>query len=112
MSFITCSICGAEYYLQENKYPFKDKGGSVECSCGETLQTWGKGCIDYSLIPAAKMRELQERKEKTSQRAPLCPTCNSKMTLKHGPYSAFWGCSRFPTCNGTKKLRESDRDLL
>jgi len=34
----------------------------------------------------------------------LCPTCGSVMQRRTGRYGAFWGCSRYPTCNGTRKI--------
>src|SRR5207245_420859 len=40
---------------------------------------------------------------------PGCPRCGSKMVrrlAKHGASagSAFWGCSRFPTCRATRSV--------
>jgi DNA topoisomerase-1 len=29
-----------------------------------------------------------------------CPTCGSPMTLRHGRYGAFLGCSKYPDCKG------------
>ncbi|MGB7977809.1 MAG: type I DNA topoisomerase [Chlamydiales bacterium] len=29
-----------------------------------------------------------------------CPTCGSPMTVRHGKYGAFLGCSRYPECKG------------
>lgn len=29
-----------------------------------------------------------------------CPTCNSPMTLRHGRFGPFLGCSRYPECKG------------
>jgi hypothetical protein len=39
--------------------------------------------------------------------APICPACNSAMTIrtaKRGtnPGSQFWGCSRYPDCRGKR----------
>ncbi|PZN07606.1 MAG: hypothetical protein DIU76_04270, partial [Bacillota bacterium] len=34
-----------------------------------------------------------------------CPRCGSRMVLRRGPYGAFWGCSRFPDCKGTRPVR-------
>lgn len=31
-----------------------------------------------------------------------CPKCNSKMILRLGPFSHFWGCSKFPDCWGKR----------
>lgn len=34
---------------------------------------------------------------------PNCPLCNSAMRQRHGPYGQFWGCSKYPSCRGTRK---------
>jgi len=34
-----------------------------------------------------------------------CPRCNSAMVLRKGPYGQFLGCSRFPRCRGTRKVK-------
>ncbi|WP_427910336.1 topoisomerase DNA-binding C4 zinc finger domain-containing protein [Peribacillus muralis] len=33
-----------------------------------------------------------------------CPVCDSKMIEREGKNGKFYGCSRFPSCRGTKKL--------
>lgn len=30
-----------------------------------------------------------------------CPKCNGKMVLRNGRYGEFYGCNRYPKCNGT-----------
>ena len=35
---------------------------------------------------------------------PLCPKCNSPMVKRNGKYGEFWGCSRFPSCDGTRDI--------
>jgi hypothetical protein len=42
---------------------------------------------------------------------PDCPKCGSGMRLRFARYGRrrgkhFWGCSRFPDCNGTRRKRE------
>lgn len=32
-----------------------------------------------------------------------CPICNSRMILRNGSRGKFWGCSRYPSCKGTKR---------
>lgn len=48
---------------------------------------------------------LEEKEQ--SQRAPVCPRCGSEMvmrTARHGANAgqSFWGCSKYPTCRGTR----------
>jgi len=32
---------------------------------------------------------------------PICPKCGYPMTQRSGPRGDFWGCTRYPKCNGT-----------
>lgn len=34
----------------------------------------------------------------------ICEKCSSKMVKRKGKYGEFWGCSRYPKCNFTKKF--------
>jgi ssDNA-binding Zn-finger/Zn-ribbon topoisomerase 1 len=39
--------------------------------------------------------------------APTCPKCDARTVLRRGRYGQFWGCSRFPACDGlVKEYRE------
>ncbi len=33
----------------------------------------------------------------------ICPLCGSSMQRRSGRYGKFWGCSRYPSCKGTRK---------
>lgn len=47
-----------------------------------------------------------ERKVNTVSRIStnkICPSCGSKMILRIGRYSKFYGCSKFPYCRGTRR---------
>ncbi len=35
---------------------------------------------------------------------PTCPRCGSTMRRRSGRYGQFWGCPRFPSCKGTRKI--------
>jgi len=41
--------------------------------------------------------------ERSSNGGPPCPKCQSKTILRSGPYGQFFGCSKFPICNGLIK---------
>jgi hypothetical protein len=38
-----------------------------------------------------------------------CPRCGSPMRRRSGRYGAFWGCSRYPSCRGTRRLSHRRR---
>lgn len=35
----------------------------------------------------------------------ICPVCGARMKFKEGKYGEFLGCSRYPNCKQTTKLR-------
>ncbi len=39
---------------------------------------------------------------------PGCPDCGARMVLRRPPrdadWPAFWGCNRFPTCRGKRRI--------
>ncbi len=59
-------------------------------------------------LASARIKHRQEDKEST---LPACPVCGKPMALRtsrkgKSPGEQFWGCSRYPTCKGTRKLDE------
>ena len=38
---------------------------------------------------------------------PVCPVdgCGSDMVVRNGRFGSFWGCSRYPACQGRQSLR-------
>ena len=41
---------------------------------------------------------------KRTQSVPSCPQCGSAMRRRSGRRGAFWGCSRYPSCRGTRNI--------
>lgn len=35
----------------------------------------------------------------------VCEYCNSELRLREGKFSKFWGCTNYPSCNYTKRIR-------
>ncbi|MBU3902215.1 MAG: topoisomerase DNA-binding C4 zinc finger domain-containing protein [Candidatus Thermoplasmatota archaeon] len=33
-----------------------------------------------------------------------CPKCGSPMIERKGKYGKFWGCSRYPSCDGSQPI--------
>jgi DNA topoisomerase-1 len=42
----------------------------------------------------------------------VCPKCASKMTIKHGKYGTFLGCSKYPECHGIINVPKKGEDFL
>jgi hypothetical protein len=53
-------------------------------------------------------RESHVRKAKANQqkgeKSQTCPRCGARLTLKHGKYGMFYGCSSYPGCGFTKNI--------
>lgn len=44
----------------------------------------------------------EEDKPKPIYEDVKCPECEGPMISRTGKYGVFWGCKRYPTCNGTR----------
>jgi DNA topoisomerase-1 len=83
----------------------------IDCpKCGHKLQKiWARnkyfyGCGNYPDCDyTAPIEALSFNKEDYSADFDWdqpCPTCSSPMTIRHGRYGAFLGCSKYPDCKG------------
>ena len=43
-----------------------------------------------------------EAREKNKPKSPECPVCGKPMRQRNSAKGAFWGCSAFPECKGTR----------
>lgn len=69
--------------------PMPEPGADCEwCSYAATMKE-GK----FAAAPAAKPASGVE-----------CPQCGSPMVQRNGKFGAFWGCTKYPGCKGTRKV--------
>jgi DNA topoisomerase-1 len=78
--------------------------------CGKKLQKiWSRnkyfyGCENYPecdyTAPLEAITFNREDYDPNFDWDKPCPQCGSPMTLRHGKYGAFLGCSRYPDCKG------------
>jgi len=70
----------------------------------------GKGRYCRVCVPG---RGSHKKKKKTAfigkmyqtpKEKPTCPKCGSIMRFIRGPYGPFYGCPKYPTCRGTRKI--------
>lgn len=59
----------------------------------------------------AKAKEAGKSDKSDRSDSPVCPLCGKAMrrrTAKQGPHAgqAFWGCSGYPKCKGTRKMSD------
>ena len=52
--------------------------------------------------PARKMKAQASTTQDTTRKN--CPKCGSPMVLRTGRYGAFYGCSTYPKCRGTRRI--------
>ena len=71
----------------------------------------GRGGTSNSVEQSLPVRRrmLSDRSAAPAEPGPPCPICGRPMrrrTARNGPNAgeAFWGCSRYPGCNGTRPL--------
>lgn len=55
--------------------------------------------------------QITKTEQKIENSYPSCPKCDAVMTEKTGRYGAFWGCSGFPNCDGTRKLGDESAKI-
>lgn len=83
----------------------------IDCpKCGQKLQKiWSRnkyfyGCANYPECDYTTAIEAVDFKKEDYDPAfdwdQSCPQCSSPMTLRHGRFGPFLGCSRYPECKG------------
>ena len=52
--------------------------------------------------------ESGDRPDDMTESPPICPKdeCGRTMVMRNGRRGKFWGCPRYPTCNGTRDFNE------
>lgn len=83
----------------------------IDCpKCGKKLQKiWSRskyfyGCSDYPdcdyTVPMEALEFNKEDYDPNFNWDQTCPNCDSPMTLRHGKFGPFLGCSKYPDCKG------------
>jgi DNA topoisomerase-1 len=83
----------------------------IDCpKCGNKLQKiWSRnkyfyGCANYPdcdfTAPIEAITFNKEDYDPSFNWEQTCPTCGSPMTLRHGRFGPFLGCSKYPDCKG------------
>lgn len=64
-------------------------------------------------VQVSKKDALSFRGTPNIIKVPLCPTCKAETIKRNGQYGLYFGCSKYPKCNGTisaSKCMANDRD--
>lgn len=92
-----------------------------KCENGKLQKVWAKskyflGCSNY---PDCDYRiSIEEFEFDKSNYAEdfnwdqPCPKCGSEMKVRHGPYGAFLGCSKYPDCKGLVSIPKKGEVIL
>ena len=57
--------------------------------------------------PEKKVHQAKPRPKVVG--VPRCPVCGAPMKLRHGRYGDFWGCSKYPRCNGKLSIAKAKK---
>lgn len=58
----------------------------------------------YKLISYIKM--TKKDKEASKENFKICPCCGGNLVKRNGKFGSFYGCSNYPKCDYTKKLKD------
>lgn len=84
-----CPECGSKLLIRTGRYgQFYSCSAFPKCRYTRPLAEAREGQAE-SASPAASIEAEQ-----------LCPKCGSAMKLRRGRFGAFYGCTRYPDCNG------------
>ncbi len=110
-----CPSCGAPmvgrlgrygWFLSCSRWP-ECKGRLPGTAAPENGQEHGEGGVGGAADEGALVDTPTEGAPEQEQ-TESCPLCGSPMLLKKGRFGAFWGCSRYPSCSGTRPYIAED----
>lgn len=93
--WLKCSYCGKVAPIND----FGSYGGIGRRNQGT--------CYDCSKKAAEEAtRRLEEQKAQNVVAGNACPLCAGKVVKRTGRYGEFWGCSNYPKCHFTAKIKQ------
>ena len=99
--WIKCEYCGL--IAKENE--FTSYGGTNHVNLGTCKSCSSKPSSERSsmvVTPEAESKPVQIKYD-----ASVCLECGGKLREKNGQYGSFIGCSNYPKCRYTRKIRKS-----
>jgi DNA topoisomerase-1 len=92
---LKCELCGGNMMIKVSRI-----GRFLGCSNYPT-------CNNTKSLPANGGKLNEEKKPPVLVEGVLCEKCGSPMCVRKGKYSKFYGCSRYPACDGIKPIFSS-----
>ena len=80
---LSCPYCNARY----SRY--------ILCS-------WKQQIIHINDFFISREERIEQRRKSRSRQ--FCPFCGAVMVKRYGKHGVFWGCSRYPDCDGTRSI--------
>ena len=93
---LTCPQCGS---------PMKLKSGSRGKFYSCTRYPSCRGTRDYPASRESGGHGTRSRASKAKDSTPKCPECGARMVLRSSRFGQFYGCSRFPECEGKRDYK-------
>lgn len=82
-----CPFCGNNLFSKQGAYASFRECSNPECK--------------YTKMGAVWRHPSHKRRSRIK-----CPACdNGKVILRRGTYGQFWGCSNYPRCDYTRKMK-------
>ena len=91
-----------EEYIDDNGYGVDDQGNRYYAGKsygGKTYGLHGRKPYFKKVLPTPASTDIKNLE------IPDCPKCGKKMKLRKGKYGQFFGCSDYPNCTGTAKIK-------
>lgn len=92
---------GTSFKVHERRALTEDEYGALAA---------GEAQLD-SAQAVAELRAQEDLAAQLRALTPKCSQCGSRMTQRSGKHGEFWGCPRFPKCNGTQSISAEYRAL-
>lgn len=92
-----------------------------QCKEGKLQKIWFKnkyfyGCTKYPECTfSAPIEQISFNKEDYAADfnwEQKCPECNSDMTIRHGRFGTFLGCTKYPECKGIVNIPKKGEDYI
>ena len=89
---IKCELCNGDMVIKVSK-----RGRFLGCSNYPT-------CTNAKPLSSVSGEKKEEKKEPILAEGIACDKCGSEMYVRDGKYGKFYGCSKYPSCNGIKQI--------
>lgn len=95
--WIKCEFCG-KIAMEDD---FDSRGGIGHINLGTCKECFANN-------PAVKQKNeeiIKKARGKVKYNPNICPECGGKLCERNGPYGKFMGCSNYPICRYSRKIR-------